>query len=363
MALDELQVAKIDENDWKYDLYQPEVKEETEQEQQQKAAEQEQIDAKAKADQEAVAAAEVETQRLADEEAAKKQEEAKVETKTEAVVSKKYVPIENEKDLWEKLSKKYNHESLKPEDKALQFIKQQNPELNDDELLFVAASDYGIGVERPTESDLTEPQLLELKKQDIARKKLFTQADNFFKEQANGVVIDGEDPLDLDPQYKTYREQTTQAEQARKEQQQLYEQTLQQITSASKKISDLKIPVEIDIDDSKLAIDVNFKLDEKKQKELVSYAERYSPSKEEVAQFTDTSTGKFDFDGYLASLAKGVFSQDIIKAGIRQALAQDRERFIEKELKNSTLRNNDVSKTVDTKVDFNDTYWDKYAGR
>jgi hypothetical protein len=286
-----------------------------------------------------------------------------VETVVPEYKSKKYVPIEDEEKLAELLDKKYGYKKMKPEEKALAFIKNQNPELDDNEILFIAANDYGIGVDRVDETDLTSEQALELKKQDIARKKLLSQADNYFAEQASQVQLTAEDPLELDPAYKTYREQAAANEQLRAQQEQRKQEVLTEITSASKKVSDLKIPVEIDIDDSKLAIDVNFKLDENKQKELVSYAERYIPSDAEVAQFTDTSTGKFDFGGYLAEQANKLFAKDIIKAGIRQALAHDRQQFIEKELKNSTLRNNDVSQTADRKVDPVDYYFDHYAGR
>jgi hypothetical protein len=65
-----------------------------------------------------------------------------------------------------------------------------------------------------------------------------------------------------------------------------------------------------------------------------------------MKQFTDTQTGKFDYKGYLASLAPTVFAKQLLAAGIRQALHQDRQKFVEGELKNSTLRNNDVSNIV-----------------
>src|SRR6202000_1223188 len=112
------------------------------------------------------------------------EEQNKVKTADVEYKSKKYVPIEDEEKLAELLDKKYGYKKMKPEEKALAFIKNQNPELDDNEILFIAANDYGLGVENPDESLLTDAQVLELKKQDIARKKLFGQADSYFAEQA-----------------------------------------------------------------------------------------------------------------------------------------------------------------------------------
>lgn len=283
-----------------------------------------------------------------------------VETISPEYKAKKYIPVEDEKELYDRLDKKYNHERMKPEDKALAFIKQQNPELDDEEVLFVAASDYGIGVEKPDESLLTDAQVLELKKQDIARKKLFGQATEYFKEEAGKVELPGADPLELDPAYKAYQENTTKQASDRQAQEVQLATTIKQIDKNVKEISDLKEPIEIDIDDSKFAIDVNFKLDDKKQKQLADYVKQYIPSDSEIAAFTDTDTGKFDWKGYMSNQATKVFAKDMIKAAVRQAISQDRDSFRENHLKNSTLRNNDVSQTVTKDFDIVEVWpWGK----
>lgn len=269
-----------------------------------------------------------------------------VETVVPEYKAKKYIPVEDEKDLYDRLDKKYNHERMKPEDKALAFIKQQNPELDDNEILFIAASDYGIGVDRPEEKDLTDEQQFELKKQDISRKKLLASADTYFKEEAGKVELPGADPLELDPAYKAYQESATKQAETAKEQATQLQNTIKQIDKNVKEISSLKESIEIDIDDSKFAIDVNFSVDDKKQKQLADYVKQYIPSDAEIAAFTDTDTGKFDWKGYMSNQATKVFAKDMIKAAVRQALSQDRDAFREVHLKNSTLRNNDVSQTV-----------------
>jgi hypothetical protein len=346
----------IDENDLAYEFFEV-GKEDT-------AAQE--ADAKAKADALALSEAEKITnsaKETADAEAAQAEvdrlaleEQNKVKTADVEYKSKKYIPVDDEKDLYDRLDKKYNHERMKPEEKALAFIKQQNPELDDNEILFIAANEYGIGVEKPDETLLTDAQVLELKKQDISRKKLLSQADNYFKEEAGKVELPGADPLELDPAYKAYQESTAKQAEARTQQEQQLQSTIKQIDKNVKEISDLKEPIEIDIDDSKFAIDVNFKLDDKKQKQLADYVKQYIPSDAEIAAFTDTDSGKFDWKGYMSNQATKVFAKDMIKAAVRQALSQDRDSFRETHLKNSTLGTNYESKQVTKDFDIVDAW-------
>lgn len=281
----------------------------------------------------------------------------KVETaEPEYKASKKYIPIDDEKTIYDTLDRKYRYDRMKPEEKALAFIAKENPGLDDDELLFIASSEYGIGVEKPDEKDLTDEQMISLKKQDIARKQLLNKADTFFKEEAGKIQLEGIDPLETDEGFKTYQTERQAQVAKQKEQETLYNQTIQEFKTATKNLSEIKTAIEIDIDDSKLAVDVNFKLDEKKQNELLDYCERYRPTDNEMKQFTDPDTGKFDFKGYTAELANRFFAKDILKAGIKQAIAQDREQFVEGTLKNSTLRNNDVSRVVTKEFDVVDSW-------
>lgn len=279
-----------------------------------------------------------------------------VQEQAELKPTKKYIPIEDEESIYKTLDQKYGHKKMKPEEKALAFIAQQNPGLDDDEIFFIAQSEFGIGVEKPSDEDLTDEQVLSLRKQEISRKKLMYQVDQYFEQRAKEVELHGHNPLDDDEGYKTYQTQA----QKQAEQQKEYEATVSnlhtQIETNAKSISELKVPIEIDIDESKFAIEVNFKMDEAKQKEVMEYAKRYTPSDAEIAKFTDSSTGKFDFKGYLSDLAPRVFAKQINTVALRQALAADREKFIEKELKNSTLRNNDVSQVVDKAFDVVDAW-------
>lgn len=277
--------------------------------------------------------------------------------------SKKFIEIVDEKELYETLNKKYRFESMKPEEKALAFIKQQNPGLEDDEILFLAASDYNIGVEKPDEKDMTDEQLVAWRKQEISRKQLLNKAEAHFAEEAGKVALPDYDPLDLDPDYKEYRTRSQEAIANEKERLSKIENINKQIETNSKAISEIKESIEIDLDDDKLVVPVTFKLNEEKQKQLSDFAKRYTPTEAEYNVFNDPETGKFDYKGYMESLAPIAFAKDIAKAGMRQALAQDRQKFVEGELKNSTLRNNEVSQTVDVTFDANDAYWAKYGGK
>ncbi len=254
--------------------------------------------------------------------------------------SKKFIQVDDEEALYTQLASKYGHKSLKPEDKAYAYLKAQNPELDDNEIAFIAASDYGIGVDGVEDEDLTDEQRMAIRKQDIARKKLFTQADGYFSDQASQVALPDYDPLDVDPEYKEYRTQKEADRVAKDEQAATLQTVLNNIEKTAKKITEVNEDFEIEIDERKLPVNVKFKLNEEKQKQLVDYAKRHNPS-----------DGQFDWNGYMLSLAPSAFAKDLIKAATKQALTTDRENFIEKELKNSTLRNNDVSQTFDKPFD------------
>lgn len=277
--------------------------------------------------------------------------------------SKKFIEVEDESALFAKLQSKYGHTSMSPEEKAIAFLRMKNPELEDKDIAFLAETEYGIGAEEIPDDELDNAQRKEIQMQNISRKKLAKQADDYFTEQATQVTLDGYDPLDLDPDYQAFRGQQ-ETMKAEEEARQLHIDNINtQIDTNVKAISEITENVEIELDESKLAIPIKFKLNEDKQKELANFAKRYTPTQAEYDTFNDTETGKFDFKGYMESLAPIAFAKDIAKAGMRQALAQDRQQFIEKELKNSTLRNNDVSQTVERKVDAYDYYFDNIAGR
>lgn len=277
--------------------------------------------------------------------------------------SRKFIEVADEKALYETLNNKFQHEKMKPEEKALSFLAKHNPELDDKDLAFLAMTEYGIGVEPLADEELTDQQKIEIRKQDISRKKLLKQADDYFTEEASKVSLPDYDPLDLDPDYKEFR---TNGEKAKDEQKQREERTQNIITELetnSKTISEITESVEIELDEGKFAVPVKFKLNEEKQNQLADFAKRYTPTQAEYDAFNDPKTGKFDYKGYMESLAPIAFAKDIAKAGMKQALAQDRQQFIEKELKNSTLRNNDVSQTTETPFNFTDYYFDNFAGK
>lgn len=271
-------------------------------------------------------------------------------------INKKYISADNEDELYQILAKKHAYKTMRPEEKAMAIIAKDNPGLDENELLFIAAEEYGIGVERPNENDLTDEQMKALKKQDIARKKLITGADAYFKEQAGQIQLQTEDPLDSDEGYKAYQTDIQQKITKQKEQEASLQNTIQQFETGAKSISEIKDPIELDIDEGKLTFDVKFKLDAAKQKELAEKAKQYIPTDEEVKRFTDPTTGKFDFKGYLEMLAPMVFSKEMRVAAIRQALATDRQKFVEETLKNSNLRNNDVSLVVTKDFDIVDQW-------
>ena len=71
---------------------------------------------------------------------------------------KKYIQVDDEAALYDILDKKYRPTKMSADEKALAFIKQQNPELDDDEIAFTAATKYGIGVQPLSDEELTDEQ-------------------------------------------------------------------------------------------------------------------------------------------------------------------------------------------------------------
>lgn len=297
-------------------------------------------------------------------------EEVKVEetpvpppvVQTEYKSDKKYIPVEDEEKLYNQLSQKYGSRSLTDEQKALQYLREKNPELDENEIQFLAAQDYGIGVSPIDETELTDEQVTALRKQGIDRKKLFSSANNYFSERSAGVQLETTDPFELDENYKQFLSDSAQRRQQAQAQAQRLQEVTQQIETNAKNISETSEQYEIDIDESKFATDVKFKLSPEKQTQLVDFAKRYQPTDDEVKQFTDPQTGKFDYKGYLSYLSPMAFAREYVRAGIKQGIVNNRDKFIESELKNSTLRVSDDSAVAENQYDPVDDYWNRYAG-
>jgi hypothetical protein len=291
---------------------------------------------------------------------------AQVEEKAEVVAP--FVPeFKSEKDRWlyetiregkekeayEALRQKFEYESYSSDQKVLAYLKELNPMLDEDDIAFKAASEFGIGAEEYVAELLTEDQKKELKSQEIKRKELLYKADGFFKEKAESFELPSlPNPLDTDEGYKSYKEfQATQAElaeqevQFKKEQQEMFNQ----IDSASLKIETIEIEPKIVLDDSEFTFKSEFKLDENKRKQLADFAKVYTPTQEEVKEYFPED-GKFNIPGYLSHLAEIKFSKQIRDAVVKEGIAKAREEFIEKDLKNSTLRNNQSTQQTNREV-------------
>jgi hypothetical protein len=255
-----------------------------------------------------------------------------------------------EKEVWELLNSKFGHEKLSAEQKAFEYLKSQNPYLDEDDISFKLANEYGIGATPLTEreiEDLTEAQEAEIKKQSLAKKQLLNEAENFFSSKAETLEIPAlPNPLDEDEGYKEYQaykaeqaELVKQQEEFAKQQEIEDKRIEEEVKSTAVKIDTLSIDLKLDLDQSEFALKSEFKLDDAKKKQLADYALDYTPTKAEVEAHRNTN-GEFDMKGYMTSLAKRLFSEQIQKAVLKQAIAKDREEFTERELKNSTLRNN-----------------------
>lgn len=267
-----------------------------------------------------------------------------------------------EEEIYNAIKDKYAYKEYTPEQKVIAYLAAENPELDENELLFLAAQDFGIGVDADEDAELTPEEKSVLRAQGIARKKAVSQADKYFQERANAITLPTlPNPLDNDEGYKAYqasvaKQQEIIAQQA--EDQKNIDAVLLEMNTTAKTFEKIDIDLKLDLDGGEFAIKSDFKLDAKKQQQLADYALRYQPSPDEVKTFTDTN-GKFDMKGYMAVLAKQCFSDQLIKAAVKQALSQDRERFVEGELYNNKLRNNDISESPDRPLEM----WELAMGK
>lgn len=282
--------------------------------------------------------------------------DAKVEEK-EAVVVEEVDNSEWLKDFEAALLKKNEYKSLSAEQKALAYLKEQNPYLDEEDLVFKAAQEFGIGATEISEEDLelmTDSEKraykAEIKAQEIKRKGLLHQADGYFKEQSDAIELPKiPNPIEADEDYKSYKAQVAlQAEQEaqfKKEQDEIFSV----IDTASTKIETIEIEPKITLDDSEFTFKSEFKLDENKRKELAEFAKGYTPTQAEIDEYYPQG-GKFNAEGYLSHLATIKFSKQIINAAVKEGIATAREKFVEKDLKNSTLRNNETMQQSNREV-------------
>ncbi|WP_298845486.1 hypothetical protein [uncultured Clostridium sp.] len=264
-----------------------------------------------------------------------------------------------DKDIYDLLKDKFAYEGLSEEDKIFTYLAEKHPHLTHEDLVFKAGQEFGIGVTHIDEDDMTPEIRTFLRKQEIDRKGLISEATNFFKEKSAGVEIPSlPNVLDLDAGYKEYMSFRANQEQIKADQlveqeknTRFEEETTLQINNTAKEIETLSFDLKIDLDQGEFDLKSEFKLDEAKRKELADYAIEHVPTQSELKAFQNQN-GELDMKGYMTSLATKLFSNQIQKAMIKQAIAKDREEFNERELKNSTLRNSTTMIQSDVAFDF-----------
>jgi len=257
---------------------------------------------------------------------------------------------EGDKEVYEALRKKFEPQSYTDEQKAFAFLKEKHPYLDEDDLAFKAASEFGIGVTRLDEDDLTEDDKRALKAQEIKRKELISQADAHFKQQTDSYELPTlPNPLDLDEDYKSYKEFVSAQEKEQEAFKAEQEKVFTEIDTTSLTLEKIEIEPKITLDEREFTFKSEFKLDENKRKQLAEYAKEHIPTQGEVAQF-QSEDGKFNMQGYLSHLATIKFQKQIINAAVKEGIAQAREEFVEKDLKNSTLRNNQTMQQTNREV-------------
>lgn len=253
----------------------------------------------------------------------------------------------DDKAVFNLLKQKYGHEELSPEEKIIEYYTAKHPYLDAEEILFKLAQDYGVGATEIAEEDLTPELSAELRRQAIERKRLLSEADGYFTELASSVEIPALPSLaDTDADYRQYLSDKTALE-AQKladqaEAQRIADEdaaTIIEVKTIAQGIDKVELNVKVGLDQGEFDLKTDFVLNDKMKKQLADYAIEYTPTQGELK--AHTTNGKFDMAGYVNTLAHRIFAPQIQKALLKEAISKDRENFTEKELKNSSFRNNE----------------------
>lgn len=252
-------------------------------------------------------------------------------------------------DAYEALKQKFEHKSLSEEQKILNYLKVKNPYMDADDIAFTAASDYGVGVDAiEDDSFLTDEQKAELRKQGIRKKALLGEAQGYFDERATMAQLPTlANPLDTDQDYISYKQNIEASKQAEIESKQNLDRLYKEVDTVTSALNSIDLSENIALDGGELDFKSQFKLDDAKKKQLAEHVKDYTPTKAEIQ--ASTINGEFDMKGYIQIQAEKLFYKQIQKSVLKEALSKSREDFIEKELTNSTLKNNQT--TQQTNID------------
>ena len=302
-------------------------------------------------------------------------EEVKEETKTEIVAEEVKETVEPEIELefsddtskefydsigngdydkaYEILNSVMEYKKLSGDDLLAKYLKELNPQLDEDEILFQMAENFGVGLqplsdeqrELMSEKEIGDYEKL-LKKQGIEKKKVIAEAKKHYEELTKDFKIElpktkvniKQPEVPVDEHYEAYKESVTQAEAASKQ----WKETLD---AGFKDFSDeIGIPLEFELNDGKVAFESRYKLTEKEKKAVYDELLTRVASPTEQAQFIQD--GKVNLEGYMSHVAKTMYMDKIINTAAKEAASSILEGFIEKEIKNSTVSSNGQANPV-----------------
>lgn len=304
-------------------------------------------EAKAKGDNKALDAKEV--VKVLDEGSVKDAQDLKFDSDDQKWVYKMLSEGKDDEVL-QALNKKHGYKTMTTEQKAISYLKTLHPSLDDDDLAFKAENEFGIGVEAPDEY-ASDAEKNGFKAMEIKRKELLHDADGYFTSEAEAFKLPTLPSIeDGDPEYKSYKEFIASQEENEILIKAQEDKLIDMIDTSSAKVETIEIKPTIQLDDREFSFVSEFKLDDNKRKELAEFAKVYTPTQEEQAEFFPED-GKFNMEGYLGRLAQYKFRDQIINAAVKEGIARAREEFVEKDLKNSTLRNNETQQQSTHDID------------
>lgn len=302
-------------------------------------------------------AEEIEAEKVAAELVEKEAKEKKVwtpefKTDSDRAIYEKLAKGE-QKEVWEMLNQKFAYETMPADQKVIEFIKAKNPDFTEEEAMFVAETEYGIGVEKPTAEELAEMEKedkAKLMSTSIKLKSILREANTYFQEKSAAFELPVlPNPLETDEGYKTYLSTKEANEQQQIKDKVQIDKTIALIDTTATTIKKLVLNDEINLDEGKFEFKVDLEITPKKQATLAAFAKSYEPTKDEIQ--AHSKDGKLDMTSYMNYLAGMVFSKSIMKAAVKQALSIDRDKFLSKELLNNKMGNNPDGLETNIEVD------------
>lgn len=248
---------------------------------------------------------------------------------------------QNEGSISEYLNeKKRDYKSLSDAEAIRLKVKQDNPVFDEGDVEAELRDKYGVGLEKVVidEDEMSAEEIKEAKKhnsfiekgQRLLKQEAFKAREDF--EQRKGTLTLPELEYELTKQNPDISQEELQKQLV--DQVKEYKETkwIPSLKEAVVSVESLKHSIEVEDDGGKVALEIDYKLGEKEKAKLVEHLSDY------VSQTTDNKyikeDGTADLQSFLTDKGKELFFNEMLKSGIKEAIAKTKKQVIKNELLN-----------------------------